>query len=116
MRTGTAFINLDYLRLMADGDEEMIQTMLGMLLEELPEEFEKIKFSYQEKNWEELRKVGHKMKSTLAFVGNDELTTANKEIERLVKEELELDRIQHLIEIMDNIMPNVLQDLHEMAR
>lgn len=116
MRITTTFINLDYLRLMADGDEEMIQTMLGMLLEELPEEFEKIKMYYHEKNWEELRKVSHKMKSTLAFVGNEELTAANKDIERIVKEETDFDQIKNLIKIMDSVMPQVVQDLQEFYR
>jgi len=115
MRNTTTFINLDYLRLMADNDEEMIQTMLGMLVEELPEELEKINTFFQEKNWDELHKVSHKMKSTLAFVGNDDLTAANKEIERLAKEETGPERIGELIGVLHNLAPLVLEELREMA-
>lgn len=115
MRITTTFINLDYLRLMADDDDEMILTMLGMLLEELPAEFEKIMALNREKNWEELRKVVHKMKSTLAFVGNEELTTANKEIERLLKEGTNLERVNCLIETMDRLLPLVEAELREIS-
>ncbi len=113
MRIVTTYTNLEYLRLMADGDEEMIQTMLGMLLEELPEEFGKIKTTFQEKDWEELKKVSHKMKSTLAFVGNEELTAANKEMERILKEESDFARIGDLIKNMDSVMPLVIQEINE---
>ncbi len=111
MKIDTTYLNLDYLRLMADDDEDTIQTMLGMLLEELPEEFEKIKTCYLEKNWSELHSVSHKMKSTLAFVGNEELTAANKEIERLAKEGTDLERIEELLAAMDDVMPLVMEEL-----
>lgn len=113
MNTATSFTNLAYLRLMADNDEEMVQTMLGMLLEELPEEFENIKSHHLAKDWEELGKVSHKMKSTLAFVGNEEMTAANKEIEHLVKNHTELHRIEGLIEVMERFLPPVLKELKQ---
>jgi HPt (histidine-containing phosphotransfer) domain-containing protein len=111
MNTTTTYTNLSYLRLMADNDEEMVQTMLGMLLEELPEELDKIKALHEEKNWEELGKISHKMKSTLAFVGNEPMTNANKEIEQLAKSGAELDKIGSLIAILDHHAPAVLKEL-----
>lgn len=114
MRITTTHINLSYLRLMADDDEDMILTMLGMLIEELPSEFEKIKQFYQEKNWDELKKVTHKMKSTLAFVGNDDLTTANMEIESILKNEAEMERIGTLIKKMEEAMPHVMSEIKQM--
>lgn len=115
MKVTTHYTNLDYLRLMAGDDEDTIQTMLGMLLEELPAEFEKIKIFYSDENWEELKKISHKMKSTLAFVGNDEMARANRELELLAKEMSNLDRIGSHIETIENLMPSVLQELREIA-
>ena len=116
METTTATcINLDYLRLMADNDDEMIQTMLGMLLEELPEEMGKIQELFQAENWAELTRVSHKMKSTLAFVGNDAMTNANKELERITKYKTSLHLAPSLVAILDANLPQVMQALKKTA-
>ena len=72
-----SLINLDYMKLMSDGDSVMMKMMLAMLLEELPIEIQKMKESLETGNWEEMRALCHKMKSTLSFVGNDLLTESN---------------------------------------
>lgn len=113
MNPTTSFINLDYLRLMAGEDEEMVQTMLDMLLEELPEEFGKIKTLNESKDWDELRELSHKMKSTLAFVGNKEMTEANQEIERLAKSHRDQHKIGELIDVMEQFYPFVMQELKQ---
>ncbi len=113
MNTAIKYTNLDYLHLMADGDEDMVQTMLGMLMEELPEEVAKIKKLNEAQDWPELSKVSHKMKSTLAFIGNDEMTNANKEIELLSKNNQDLYRIGGLVEILENNLSPVLAELQQ---
>ena len=108
--------NLDYLKLMADGDRDMEQTMLEMLLSELPEEFAKMKSLYQEQNWEELSKVSHKMKSTLAFIGNEDVTAANKQIEQLAKSEVGLEIIESLMATFENRLPDILAELKQIFK
>ena len=97
-----AHINLDYLNLMADGDESMKKIMLGMLLEELPAEIHKMKDMYEENNYEELGSISHKMKSTLAFVGNEVLTSTNKEIEEISKTGDNRKMMPFLLEVLEN--------------
>ncbi|MBI1226119.1 MAG: hypothetical protein GC192_12865 [Bacteroidetes bacterium] len=109
--TSTTHINLDYLRLMADNDDEMIQTMLAMLLEELPEEMGKIQELCQAENWDELTRVSHKMKSTLAFVGNDDMTNANKELERITKYKTDIQLAPSLVDTLNANLPQVLEAL-----
>lgn len=109
--SNAAYINLDYLRLMADNDDEMIQTMLAMLLEELPAEMVKINDLTAAENWDELTKVSHKMKSTLAFVGNDGMTKANKELERVTKYKTDIHSIPSLVAALNAPLQAVLQAL-----
>ncbi len=109
------YTNLDYLRLMADGDKEMEQTMLEMLLVELPGEFEKMKILHEEKNWDELGKVSHKMKSTLAFIGNEELTNANARIEILSKNKEDLQNVSNMMAQFGNLLPVVMHELNQIA-
>ena len=80
-----SYINLDYMNMMSDGDDGMKKVMLEMLLEELPMELEKMNRLASEANWQELGAVSHKMKSTLSFVGNDDMTNSNKGIEMICK-------------------------------
>jgi HPt (histidine-containing phosphotransfer) domain-containing protein len=106
-------VNLDYLELMSDGDPDMKKTMLEMLMAELPEEFSKMRDYTDAQDWEELSSVSHKMKSTLAFVGNDTMTNANKAIELKSKNEEDLDEIPELMSTLEEYLDGVLNDLQQ---
>jgi len=111
MSTNFQFINLDYLDLMSDGDEDMKQTMIEMLLEEIPEEMDKMRTYNEEGNWKELREVSHKMKSTLSFIGNAEMTTANQQVEDIAKVGQGTEAIPALLAILFDIYPKALDEL-----
>lgn len=111
------FINLEYLELMSDNDNAMKKVLLEMLMDELPAEIEKMAPLAEAKSWNELSEVSHKMKSTLAYVGNDDMTVANKTIEVLCKTEEDLDQIPAQIETLNNCLERVLPELKiEMSR
>ncbi len=111
--------NLDYLKLMSDGDRDMEQTMLEILLTELPEEFNKMKSLFAEQQWEGLSKVSHKMKSTLAFIGNADMTNANLKIEQLTKQKDNppiKDDVEVIADMMvqfEGMLPAVLEELNQ---
>lgn len=107
------FLNLDYLDMMADGDDDMKATMIEMLVEEIPEEMEKMKQLYADTDWNELREVSHKMKSTLGFVGNGAMTAANGEIEDIAKTGGADggEKLPELLGILLNIYPNAVAEL-----
>ncbi len=106
-----AHLNLDYLEMMTGGDAEMRETMLGMIREELPTEIGKMGSLVASKNWNELKEVSHKMKSTLAFVGNDKMTLANREIEGICKNMDGLDDLAGLVLKLENELPAVKAEL-----
>lgn len=115
MITKTCYhINLDYLDMMTDGDGEMRDTMLTMLMDELPAEVSKMRPLLTDANWNELREVSHKLKSTLAFIGNDVMTEANKEIETLTKNgHASHARIANLMTVLEEQLSGVLDELRE---
>src|SRR6056297_1847988 len=108
------FINLQYLTTMADSDKEMEVVMLRMLLEELPEEIQKMNAQLADKSWEELRRTSHKMKSTLAFVGYPPMTQANKIVEKYCKTCTNLNELPELVEQLNKYLKDTLPEL-EMA-
>ncbi|MEO1257929.1 MAG: Hpt domain-containing protein [Bacteroidota bacterium] len=120
MQTIKNLINLDYLKLMADGDREMEKVMLDMLLTELPSEFEIMKSLHYAQDWKELSKVSHKMKSTLAFIGNEEITEANLKVEQLTKQGTpptneDIICIGDNMKTFENLLPAVINELNQTA-
>ncbi len=110
-KNGYEFINLEYMEMMSDGDESMKKVMLEMLIAELPDELQKMRAHLETVNWEELSSVSHKMKSTLAFVGNDAMTNANKEIEMITKSGSDTAKVPALMNTLEEISPKVLVEL-----
>ncbi|MEY3367052.1 MAG: hypothetical protein RI973_207 [Bacteroidota bacterium] len=108
-----AHIQLDYLKLMTEGDLELQQTMLGMLLEELPAAMDNIQASFAEGNREEVQRVCHKLKATLPFVGNTELESINKMLEEVSKSGDSSGLAAPLVERLAALLPPVLQELRE---
>ncbi len=111
--TSTQVINLEYLKVMAEGDADLEKTMLEMILEELPEEFAGMQEHYVSQNWHELFQVSHKMKSTLAFVGNAEMTAANKAIEHRTRNNVNLEEVGVYIEELSKHFNPVMAALRE---
>lgn len=107
------FINLDYLNMMADGDDEMKQVMLGMLFEEMPLELVKMTEQCAASDWAELSATCHKMKSTLSFVGNEVMTKANTTLEILSKTGEDAETYPEFIQTLHDMWPKVKQELQE---
>ena len=105
------FINLEYMELMADNDSSMKKIMLEMLLDELPEELQKMHSLLESENWGELGNVSHKMKSTLAYVGNDTMTVANKTVETLCKAVQDVELIPELVNTLQKNYELILPEL-----
>lgn len=110
------YINLDYVELMTDGDNDMKATMLEMLLTELPTELGKMRVHYQEQEWEELFKAAHKMKSTLSFVGNDDMTRANRCVEHCAKHIENLEEIEEHLSLLESTYPKAVLEIEAAIR
>jgi HPt (histidine-containing phosphotransfer) domain-containing protein len=85
-------------------------------LEELPEEMGKIQALCQVENWDELTRVSHKMKSTLAFVGNDAMTNANKDLERVTKYKTDIQLAPSLVATLGFYLPKVMEALEKAVK
>ena len=105
------YINLEYMDMMSEGDDSMKKIMLEMLLEELPQEIKKMISLISENNWENLAALSHKLKSTLAFVGNSEMSKANSEIEKIAKESPAQVTLISLASLLDSLYPKVVAEL-----
>jgi len=94
-------LDLSYLELMADGDDFMKKTMIDMLIEEMPPELEKLRNALLEQDANAMHQVAHKMKSTLAFIGNPVMTDAISICEKIGMENQNLQRAGAYIETLE---------------
>ncbi len=105
------YVQLDYLETMTDGDADMMQTMLDMLIEEIPDEIRKMNESLAQKDWEELFQISHKMKTTLSFIGNETMININKTLEHCSRHEESLAELPALVHQLDELSVKVVEEL-----
>ena len=56
-------------------DKEMMKEMLTVFLEDMPVEIEQIKMAYAQANYSDLKAPAHKLKSSVTWLGLDQLHT-----------------------------------------
>jgi len=108
-------IDLSYLELMSDGDADMKGILLDMLLTEPVGEFDKMQKMAAEQNWNELKQVSHKMKSTLPYIGFEELTETNKKIDKTLWERQESQLSDEIIAQTVPTLVNTVTELYTKA-
>lgn len=107
------YIQLDYLETMTEGDLDMLQTMLEMLITEIPEEIGKMQDCVVAKDWKELFELSHKMKTTLSFVGNEDMINTNKTLEHCSRYEISIDEIPAMVQKLADLTPKVMGELRQ---
>lgn len=101
-------IDLSYLDLMSGGDSGMKKMMIELLFDEPLDEIQSMYEMAENQNWRGLRDVTHKMKSTLAYIGNDELNYINENIGDLARSEDTSGEIQSLVGQMQGLYEDVV--------
>ena len=78
--------DLKYLQQMTDNDSEMMKEMIELFLRQLTEMQAEIELLVANKNWVELSRLAHKIKSSALVMGIEQMANEMKELEFLAKE------------------------------
>ncbi len=78
----TSVIDLEYLKILSKGDEVFEKNMIRSFSVQMPEELNRLKSSIIDKNYEQIGSIAHNMKSTLSFMGLNQLTPLLQQIEQ----------------------------------
>ena len=105
------YINFEYLDTMTGGDEEMKQEMLKMLIAEIPQEVDLMEKAAAASDWEEVFQISHKFKTTLSFIGSEELIAINKTVEHCSRHGIDVAEIPPMIAQIVEKIPFVMQEL-----
>lgn len=89
----TSVIDLEYLKILSKGDEVFEKNMIRSFSVQMPEELNKLKSSIIDKNYEQICSIAHNMKSTLSFMGLNQLTPLLQQIEQECKKQNGITRI-----------------------
>lgn len=81
------FVNLSYLQSIAGDDETIINELITIFLDQIPEFTEGLDKSFEEKDWRNIAAIAHKAKSSVLSMGMEELGNVDlKNLELIAKE------------------------------
>lgn len=89
-------INIEYLRSLSNGDEDFERNMIKAFSEQMPQELKELKTAIDQKNYKQIRSIAHNMKSTVSYLGLQQLTPLLEQIET------ESENENGIIRICDN--------------
>lgn len=108
---GYQHIQLDYLEKMAAEDADTRRELLLMVVADLETSARRLKVLWENQNRTELQWLCHHLKSTLPFVGNERLASANRLLEQHLRQEKQTSPIHLLVFEMGILIPEVLKEL-----
>ncbi|KAA5544762.1 response regulator [Adhaeribacter rhizoryzae] len=76
------YINLDFLKEMANGDNNFVQDICSMFIQQTPGNLEQLLNLAKEEKWPDAKALAHKMKSSVVLIGNKELETICQDIQK----------------------------------
>jgi signal transduction histidine kinase/CheY-like chemotaxis protein/HPt (histidine-containing phosphotransfer) domain-containing protein len=74
-------INMEYLRSLSNGDKSFERNMIKAFSKQVPAELEELRVAIEEKNYQRTGAIAHNMKSTVSYLGLQQLTPVLEQIE-----------------------------------
>lgn len=93
-------IDLSYFHTITEEDKDLKVRMLRIMLDETPDEMYKLQKFSDEQNWDSLRAIAHKMKSSMQFLGMKETLNTVRFIELSAKEKKNLHQLPEKVRMV----------------
>ena len=104
--------DLTYLKDISKGNEDFVKEMIGIFLNETPEEIKRLEKAIDEVNFEKIKSISHHMKSTIPFMGLDKYINHDiAQIENLALEKKEIKTIQNCFAHIKLVCQQAFQEL-----
>lgn len=111
-----AEINLEYLDTMSGGDADMRNTLLDMLIEELPRELSILMEASQKGDIEAIFQASHSLKSTLSYTGHLEAIGLNEQIEAASRQMKWGIHELNMVDTFQGVMSSLIESLTVLSR
>jgi PAS domain S-box-containing protein len=111
-----SLVDLSFLYEHSFGNKEFEKNILELFLHEMPNEVSKLKSAAAQQELQQVREIAHKMKSTVSFIGANDLREILQQIENQAKSsnfnQDEVNRnLKYITEKLDEIYPELEQIL-----
>ncbi|MGB0430005.1 MAG: Hpt domain-containing protein [Bacteroidia bacterium] len=104
-------LDLTYLNEISGGDEDFIKEMIETFLEETPKDLDQIKIHFDSKDWAEMGKTAHKMKSSIKMFGFESLKNKALFLEQNGKKGEKIDEFPNVINTFISGVNSALDEL-----
>ena len=95
--------DLKYLQQMTGNDSRMMEEMIDLFLLQLAEMYSEFKLLLENKNWLELSRLAHKIKSSALVMGVEDMANEMKELELLAREGNSIEKYPEYIARFKNM-------------
>ena len=103
--------NLDKINEMAEADEDFIVSVVSVFLEEVPEDLEGLEKAINNKDYENIYKLAHKIKPNVDILGMEQTRAKALEIETLGKTAGSMSEIEEKFPILKRDVLQVVAEL-----
>jgi len=105
--------NLAFLREMSDENDSFIRDFISLFLQNAPESITLLQKHLEQKDWEQLRQVAHKIKPSFNYLGLKELHHAALTIEEYARQGINLEEIRTLVEEISRVCSIAFEELED---
>ena len=109
-------IDLGMLFEASNGESAFVLGVTGKLIVKLPEAMEELRGHLAEENWDQVRAVAHRTKSSAAYTGAEDLKEMFRQVEHMARERENLAEIPARLDALDQYIAKVVAELKDAVR
>lgn len=103
--------SLSKLEEISRGNKEFVKRMVKLFLEQVPVATEEIVYAYQHHELDKVKAIAHRIKPTIDNMEIHSLRNEIREIETLASKKKRSDRLENLIQLLQDVIGKVVADL-----
>lgn len=108
---GFELIDLSMLFEASNGESAFVLGVAGKLIQKLPEAMDELRGHLEEENWDQVRAVAHRTKSSAAYTGAADLKEMFRQVEHMAREQEDLEKIPARLDELDEYIGRVVGEL-----
>lgn len=108
----TTLVNLSYIEDAADSNNELIIEMINIFKAQIPEFIKIMKTSLENRDWNELRLIAHKAKSSVSMMGMNDISQELKTLEAYTTEEINISSYPKIISNFEEACNKAILELN----
>jgi CheY-like chemotaxis protein len=109
--TNHKLYDLSLVRSISEGDTEFLKKMVNLFIKTVPQNVEELRKALQTENWDQVRKMAHKLKSTVDSMGVKIIRDEIRLVESNAKDLISLDEIPGLVQKIEQVIGQCIEQL-----